>query len=469
MIYKATNRNAVKIAGRMRYIKKQILGQEILGSRRRPRKLSLGKRGSIAVLVALTAPVLCMAIALGVEVSGWSAVQQSQQRSADMAAIAGAQTYNSGSTAQVAATEAAYVAEINGGLGAAGPTALTCTPGATKTWCATTNTLSDNLVSVAMTAGVKNASSNAFKATIQTTVPLFFSAIALKGTGKTLKATAIAEITKVQNFDQPCLLTLGGDATGVVTAPDVILSGNANVTANNCTIRSDGKINLSGNAQINTLALYASGTISTSSNTTVTGTQYINQAQISDPFATWSPVQTALTNASCSGGISINATVNTILSPGCYAAITASSNAQITLNPGVYYVNGSINLSGNSSLTGSGVAIASTGTLSQSGNVMVSLTAPTSGTAAGIVYASTSTNSSHFSGNAASAFSGLIYYPNGLLTFSGNATDGSTGCAEVVASAVTLSGNANLAANCSSYGLPTYGSLPPKTSISLVQ
>ncbi|MDR3531360.1 MAG: hypothetical protein P4L90_12510, partial [Rhodopila sp.] len=87
---------------------------------------------------------------------------------------------------------------------------------------------------------------------------------------------------------------------------------------------------------------------------------------------------------------------------------------------------------------------------------------------AGIVYASTSKSGSTFSGNGTSAFSGLIYYPNGQLSFSGNAVDGSTGCAEVVASTVTLSGNANLAANCSQYGLPTYGSLTTN-SVALVQ
>ena len=58
-----------------------------------------------------------------------------------------------------------------------------------------------------------------------------------------------------------------------------------------------------------------------------------------------------------------------------------------------------------------------------------------------------------------------IYYPNGVLSFSGNAADGSTGCAEVVAQSVNLSGNANLAANCGSYGLPTYGSVPTATLV----
>jgi hypothetical protein len=89
----------------------------------------------------------------------------------------------------------------------------------------------------------------------------------------------------------------------------------------------------------------------------------------------------------------------------------------------------------------------------------MSLTPPTSGSTEGILFASNSSSSSSFSGNNAANFSGLLYYPNGTITISGNATDGSSGCAEIVAFSVTLSGNANLAANCSGYNLPTYGSL----------
>jgi hypothetical protein len=77
----------------------------------------------------------------------------------------------------------------------------------------------------------------------------------------------------------------------------------------------------------------------------------------------------------------------------------------------------------------------------------------------GILFASNASATSSFSGNNAATFSGLVYYPNGTITVSGNSTDGSSGCAEIVALSVTLSGNANLASNCTSYNLPTYGSL----------
>jgi hypothetical protein len=337
---------------------------------------------------------------------------------------------------------------------------------ATRTWngSATPPTLSDNLVTIRIVNGVKNTSDTAFSATIQDKMPLLFSALALKGPTITVSANAIAEI--VPAGPQPCLLTLGGDVNGVVSGTDVTLSGNVDITANNCSIRSDAGVSVSGNVTVNASAIYASGSITSSGNVAVNATEYSNQPQLADPYANWSPLQTALANASCTGGQAVNTSGGSqTLSPGCYSGIN-DSNATLTLSPGVYYVNGGINLSGNASMSGAGVTIVSSGTFSSSGNVQISLTAPTTGPTAGVVYASTNTQGSSFSGNDAMTFSGLIYYPNGILSISGNAANGSNGCAEIVAQTVNLSGNANLASNCGGFGLPTYGST---TAASLVQ
>jgi Flp pilus assembly protein TadG len=423
----------------------------------RPKRFP-GKRGSVAILVAFSAPVLIGAIALGIEVSGWAAAEQQLQRTADAAALAAALTSINGSSDQVAATEGAYLAEINGAVGKS-----------TMTWLDGTSVLSDNMITIGKVSGVVNASDVAFQATVKRTVPFLLSAIALTGPGKTLSATAVAEIGVASTGPQPCLFTTGGDVNGVTTGTDVTISGSVNLNMNGCSLRSDARVSLNGSINITAAAIYASGTITQSGSVALNNTpKYSGVPQMADPFANWSPVQNALSNAACSGGtaVTITSSGSTTLTPSCYSGINVSGSGSITLASGIYYVNGGINISGSVTVTGSDVTIISTGNFTSSGSVAITLTAPKSGTTAGIAYASTSSSGSSFSGSQAMNFSGLVYYPNGSLSFSGSAAEGSSGCAEVVAQSVTLSGSVNLASNCSTYGLRPYGSMP---TASLVQ
>jgi hypothetical protein len=420
----------------------------------RPRRFP-GKRGSVAILVAFSAPVLIAAIALGIEVSGWTAVEQQLQRTADAAAIAAALTSMNGSSAQVAATEGAYLAEINGAVGKR-----------PIVWDGS-SVLSDNMITISKVNGVVNPSDVAFQATVKRTVPFFLSGIALKGPGKTLSATAVAEIGVASTGAQPCLFTTGGDVNGVTTGTDVTISGSVNLNMNNCSIRSDAGVKLNGSVNITAAAIYASGAITQSGSVNLNNTpQYPSVPQMADPFGNWSPVQNALSNAACSGGTQVTITNGSrTLQPSCYSGINVSGSSSITLASGIYYVNGGINLNGSITMTGSNVTIISTGTFTSSGSVAITLTAPKDGATAGIAYASTSSNGSSFNGSQAMNFSGLVYYPNGTLSFSGSAAEGSSGCAEVVAQSVTLSGSVNLAANCSTYGLRPYGSMPTATLV----
>ena len=446
-----------KIAERMAQRNKRSPGQSLSALLKwRPKRFP-GKRGSVAILVAFSAPVLIGAIALGIEVSGWTAAEQQLQRTADAAAIAAALTYINGSSVQVTATEGAYLAEINGAVGKSPPQ-----------WDGA-SVITDNMITISKVKGVVNTSDVAFQAIIRKAVPFLLSGIALKGPGKTLSATAVAEIGITSTGAQPCLFTTGGDVNGVTTGTDVTISGSVNLNMNNCSIRSDAGVSLSGSINITAAAIYASGAITQSGSVTLNNTpKYSGVPQMADPFANWSPVQNALSNAACSGGtaVTITSSGSTTLTPSCYSGINVSGSGSITLASGIYYVNGGINLSGSITMTGSDVTIISTGTFVSSGSVAITLTAPKDGTTAGIAYASTSSNGSSFSGSQAMSFSGLVYYPKGILSFSGSAAEGSSGCAEVVAQSVTLSGSVNLASNCSTYGLRPYGSMP---TASLVQ
>jgi uncharacterized membrane protein len=58
----------------------------------------LGKRGAVALLVGLSASAVLMALGLGIGANGRTAMQLRLQRTADMAAIAGALAHNGDTT-----------------------------------------------------------------------------------------------------------------------------------------------------------------------------------------------------------------------------------------------------------------------------------------------------------------------------------------------------------------------------------
>jgi hypothetical protein len=119
------------------------------------------------------------------------------------------------------------------------------------------------------------------------------------------------------------------------------------------------------------------------------------------------------------------------------------------------------------------VTIVSAGSINMNGGASLSLTAPGTTPAAGavpaVVYASTSNVSGTFGGNSSAATTGVIYYPNGNLTFHGTTgSSGANGCLEVIASVVTLTGNSNMASNCAGMGAASFGSLS-STPVTLVR
>ena len=130
--------------------------------------------------------------------------------------------------------------------------------------------------------------------------------------------------------------------------------------------------------------------------------------------------------------------------PGIYSQITVSGNASLTFKPGVYILaGGGLTVSGNASLSGSGVMLfnagsaynAATGSdggtygsITLSGNGTDTLSAPTTGTYAGILIFQDRNNSRALtlSGNATLGTSGTIYAPLASLTLSGNAQSGTS-------------------------------------------
>jgi hypothetical protein len=118
------------------------------------------------------------------------------------------------------------------------------------------------------------------------------------------------------------------------------------------------------------------------------------------------------------------------LSPGVYkGGITASGSANITLQPGNYYMDGGgFSFSGQGNLTGNGVMIYNTtdkngnsANLSVSGSGAINLSGPTSGAYQGLTFWQDRNVSipAAVSGGAGSSMSGTFYFPSAPLTVTG--------------------------------------------------
>lgn len=426
------------------------------------RYLRHDRRGAVALWIGLTIPTLLMALGLGIEVASWSVAQVELQRTADAAALAGSMNYAQSSSGQTATNAAANVAEVNGVAGAS-----------FRTWTAGTQTLTDNNATAAMVSGIKHTTDTAIQVTVRQIIPLVFANVFSSLGSVTVSATAWSElITSAPTGPQPCfgaLTTASAGGTGIT------LSGDSILLDADCSLRSNAGITLTGNGNLNTDGIYAAGSISIPAWVPVTGTKYSSDGTLPDPYLSDSTLQSALNQLSPGAGSAL-ATLGSgppvTFNPGTYSSFTTSGLSNVTLNPGLYVINGPISFSGNTTLTGTGVTIVNSGNVtiggSFNGNLTAPGTSPTGGAVPGVVMASTGSSVS-FSGGFSFPFTGVMYFPNATANLSGSTTLGSSGCAELIAGSLTLSGSANFSGNCSSYGAPGYGSVPGTSSVALVQ
>jgi len=455
----------------------------------------LGTRGSVTFSMGAALPVLVIGMAGSVEVTSWAATKVGVQRTADVAAVAGAINYrantnytttvNSPGAKQTAATFAARMAQLNGASGMAAPT-----------WNANTTTLNDNQITVQFVSGQQSSSNNAIQVTVSKTLNRTMSRFFSSDTSVTVGATSTAELitqTVPGTGGSPCVVALG--TNGVTTGNAISLTGSAQFNAPSCTVRSNSGLSTSGSVSVVTQAAYLGGTYTHTGSSSLTGTLKENQGQIPDPYAGRSDLLAALTAANsatgtgmincsgsgptCSGpGGSVScASGYCTIQPGTYSGLSLSGSGGVILAPGRYVFTGGIAISGSSTFTASSVTILMAASHSGSPNAMtvtgsatVAISAASTTTAAnqqlpGIVFGSQSTATSNITGSSSDPRFGVIYYPNGEFDLSGSSGSGSTGCAVLIAKTITLTGSSSFdATDCSSYDVPVFFSLP-STSI----
>jgi hypothetical protein len=238
----------------------------------------------------------------------------------------------------------------------------------------------------------------------------------------------------------PGILTVSTNA-GSIYVLDASASAALNVTGN-ASLKiigdlvvdssSNSAVSASGNALVTAASVQVFGGTSVSGNAKVTG-PLGKPGALGDPFAGLAaPVAVGPVFSVNLGGNSTQT-----ISPGAYSSIAVSGNAKLTLNPGTYVIaGGGVSVSGNAGIAGAGVSFYNAGSnvipgsgtpifggIGFTGNGLVQLSAPVTGTYAGVLVfqARDNTRALSLSGNAALGISGMIYAPKALLNIIGNA------------------------------------------------
>jgi len=260
----------------------------------------------------------------------------------------------------------------------------------------------------------------------------------------TATASGITTPARFSLNNAPLVLALDPSAAGALS-----LSGNASLKTPGIVYvdsSSSSALTASGNALVKAGVIDVHGGVKKSGNASlspnpVTGAAVLAAAKLTPPdpsgMTKW-------------GAFSLGGNASKTIQPGIYTAISVSGNANLTLSSGIYIIEGGgFSVSGNASVTGSGVTIVNAGSqypgaggtygsITLAGNSACTLSPATSGADAGIVFFQPPDNTKPItvSGNAA-GISGTVYAPGAALTENGNGAIN----ASLLVNTLTISGN----------------------------
>ncbi len=429
----------------------RVTGRDSATWRQQTAGFAADRSGVIVVMFALMLPILIGFIGLGVEVGFWYKERRDMQAAADAAALAGAYELAEDRASNIG-TVAQREAENNGWSSGSGTI--------------TTRSFPFN--------GTFPASPSAYSADAETVqvaltrqVSLMFAGYFL-GSGASITVNTKAVGKSIAGASTACVLALGsglGAGASAITA-----SGGASVTMSGCTIATNSTnsaaIKLSGGGTITADCVYSSGGVSGTPTTTACSGAKENQPAVSDPYADI-PVPSFSACSNPADKYSLTGSSSDTIDPGVYCSISSSSSGTLTLNAGTYNLDGGdfkVSGSGNVSATG-GVTIVlgdssgagNCGNVSITGGGEIDMTAPTSGTYAGILFfrhsSCTSTGQAMaFTGNADSTVVGAIYSPSKALNVTGG-TSIAGSCLQLIANEIAFSGSGTIGSQCSGTGV----------------
>ncbi|MCF8709774.1 TadE/TadG family type IV pilus assembly protein [Rhizorhapis sp. SPR117] len=389
-------------------------------------KILRNQSGNALFIATLAMPVLIGAGGLATDTIQWTLWKRQIQRQADSAALSGAYAKAQGGNPSASAT-----AEIN--------------RHSFVTFSAVP------VIENAPTAGAYAGDDTAVRVILQTSEVLPFSSFFMSSPPVIRAEATAAAVTN----GEYCVVALES-----TTAAGITMQGNASVNMG-CGLVTNSKaanaVIAGGSSLISATPVAAVGGLQSSGNyASGTALQPYTIAQ-PDPFADLpEPIL-----PSCSGKVTVQPTATRTLDPGCYRGMDLKGT--VTLNPGIYYIEGSsFGVGSQATVIGDGVTIILTSSTAATnpgsiadvninGGANIQLTAPTSGTYAGVVFyqdrRATDSGTNKINGNASSKIQGAIYMPKQAVEFSG--TSGmDTKCLQIVSRRVTFTGNNSITNQC---------------------
>ena len=394
------------------------------------RKFSIDRWGNIAILTAVSLPVLTGFVGLGVETGYWYFENRRLQASADLAAYAGAVV------ARAKPDEAEIVSSVQ---------SEAKQHGFDPAW----GTIEVNWPP---TSG-SHTDARSVEVILQQRYPRLFSAV-FSDEPVSMSARAVA------TFEQPnsaCVIALDETKSAALE-----ISGSATVGFHGCSLMSnslaDDAVNIQGSAEVTTSCVNSAGGVHNSATLVLKECpeprRYMPRAK--DPYAGVPPPADPGECSSIPGGGG-----DITLDPGKYCG-GFSVFGNVTLNSGTFIVSdGSMKINANTKLSGSGVTFFLTdgARVQMNGTAEVQLSAPTSGPYEGILfYADRDSLGSYgiFNGTADSSLKGALYFPAQNVAIRGD-FGGSGGCTRLVAETIEIKGDPNFDGDCTAAGIDNFG------------
>jgi hypothetical protein len=397
--------------------------------------------GQALIFAVVALGILLMGfVGLGIDIGYMRYEKRAQQTAADSAAIAGAADIAYGGVSGAAQAEAS-----SNGFGDTSGTAG-C-PGAVDCVAVTVNK--------PPLSGPHATDPQYVEVYIAKVHPTFFMRV-LGINSERITARAVAT-TVGGGANSGCLYTLAPPSDAI---EGVNVNGAVTLNAPTCGVVDNGNFNTKGNALTFNTGTFGiagdwsksgpGGTVTCSgSSTCPTAT---NMPTAGDPLAG------LISPPAVGAPVAFNPA--SIVPGSTYNGISIPANSTVTFPAGTYVVSGgNFSIGANSTVLGTGVTFYFTNgsTITATGTPNIQLSAPNSGTYAGVLFYQnpSDTNGPSLGGNSASFFQGALYFPSAQLTFFGNGSFGSGAqYTIVIAAALAFSGHPDVTLNSNFSGLP---------------
>jgi Flp pilus assembly protein TadG len=383
--------------------------------------------GQAVSLMLLSMTCMLGLVGFSVDVGTLLRAKRVMQSAADSAAIAGAAELSFGDVTAAARADAALNGVTNGASG-------------------TTVTVNNGPAS-----GPNAGNAKYVEVIVSQSQPTFFMKM-LNHSSMMVSARAVATFKPRPN----CIYTLSPNPPG--GSGIILSSSSAALNASNCGIVVDATggsaIAVSGGASITAGSVAVVGSIS------ISGSSFVNKppalapvtgiAPVSDPLSFLVPPSFQTSSCLTVGTISTSQTLGPSTPGGtvCYNGLsTSGSGTTLTLNPGVYIINGTFTVNSGTTLAGTGVTLYfpnNSSSFTTSKTSTINLTAPAGGAYGGILFYQdpSDTQAMSFTGGTTGSLNGIFYVPTANLNLSGGST--ATFNVDLVVGSLTLSGGSNI-------------------------